>query len=72
MIRTYDGTQESVNSNEASAAAGDNTAPAAPTVLNAADVAGDNGGAIALNWTVSASGDVTEQKIYRGAGSGGA
>ncbi len=71
VIRAYDGTQESGNSNESSAAPVDNTAPAAPTVLSAADVAGDNGGAIALNWTVSASGDVTQQRIYRGTATGG-
>src|SRR3989304_1871300 len=71
VIRAFDGTQESLNSNQANAVPLDDTAPSVPTVLSAADVAGDNGGAIVLNWTVSASGDVTEQRIYRGTTNGG-
>ncbi|MBI5406211.1 MAG: putative Ig domain-containing protein, partial [Nitrospirae bacterium] len=71
VIRAYDGTQESGNSNQASAVPIDNTAPGAPTTLLAADVAGDNGGAIVLNWTLSASSDVTQQRLYRGIVSGG-
>ncbi|MCC7201352.1 MAG: fibronectin type III domain-containing protein, partial [Nitrospirae bacterium] len=71
VIRTYDGTQESGNSNQGSAAPVDNTAPNAPAALSAADVAGDNGGAIVLNWTVSTSTDVTQQRIYRGSTAGG-
>src|SRR3990172_7166983 len=70
-VRAFGGGQESGNSNEANAAPLDNTAPVAPTSLAAADVAGDNGGAIVLNWTVSISTDVTQQRIYRGTTPGG-
>ena len=55
VVRAYDGTQESVNSNQGSATPSDNTAPNAPAGLGAADVAGDNGGAVVLNWTVAAA-----------------
>ncbi|HET8759978.1 MAG TPA: fibronectin type III domain-containing protein, partial [Nitrospiria bacterium] len=59
VLRAFDGTQESADSNQASAVPLDNTAAAAPTGLSAADVAGDNGGALALSWTPSVSTDVT-------------
>lgn len=73
VIRSYHGGDalESANSNESSATAIDNIAPSAPTGLSAADVASDQGGVIRLNWTVSTSGDVTQQRIYRGTQSGG-
>ena len=72
VVRAYDGTNESANSNESSAIPSDNTtAPVAPTGLSAADVAGDNGKALALTWTVSVSTNVTQQRIYRGTSSGG-
>jgi hypothetical protein len=45
--------------------------PAAPTALSATDVAGDNGGAIALTWTPSPSTAVTSQRVYRSTTSGG-
>jgi len=45
--------------------------PVAPTGLTVADVAGDQGGALQLSWTVSASTDITQQRIYRGTSSGG-
>ena len=71
VVRAFDGTSESGDSNEASATSVDNLPPAAPTVLTAVDSPGDEGGAIDLSWSPSASGDVTEQRIYRGAGPGG-
>src|SRR3989337_2255737 len=71
VIRAFGGGQESGNSNEANAAPSDVIAPNAQTGLSAADVAGDNGWAIALNWTVSSSGDVTQQRLYRGTTLGG-
>jgi fibronectin type 3 domain-containing protein len=45
--------------------------PMAPTGFNAADVPGDNGGAISLTWTPSVSGDVAQQRVYRATLSGG-
>jgi len=42
-----------------------NAAPAAPSGLAAADIAGDAGNRIKLTWAVSASSGVTEQRIYR-------
>ena len=71
VARAFDGTSESGNSNEASATAVDNLPPAAPTGLTAVDSPGDEGGAIDLSWSPSASGDVTEQRIYRGTTMGG-
>ena len=71
VVRAWDGVSESANSNEASVAPVDNTAPAVPTFLSASDVAGDGGGAINLSWTPSASGDVTQQRIYRSTITGG-
>ncbi|MEW6684379.1 MAG: fibronectin type III domain-containing protein [Nitrospirota bacterium] len=71
VVRAFDGTQESADSTEASAAPVDNTALAAPTALSAADVTGDNGGALALNWTPSTSTDVTAQRVYRSTTAGG-
>lgn len=70
VIRSYDGTQESANSTQSSAAPVDNIAPNAPTSLNAVDTPADSGGSITLTWTVSNSGDVTQQRIYRSTSSG--
>src|SRR3990170_1226011 len=71
VIRAFGGGQESGNSNEANMAPADNIAPNAQTGLSAADVAGDNGGAIVLNLTLSASTDVAQQRLYRGTTLGG-
>src|SRR3989304_5267564 len=71
VVRAFGGGQESGNSNEANAVPADNIVPNAQTGLSAADVAGDNGGAIVLNWTAAASGDVTQQRLYRGTTLGG-
>jgi RHS repeat-associated protein len=71
VVRAFNGTSESANSNQAGAAAIDNTAPLAPTQLTAADNPRDQGGKINLSWTVSTSTDVTHQRIYRATGSGG-
>ncbi|MDH5527574.1 MAG: hypothetical protein OEY97_09740 [Nitrospirota bacterium] len=71
VVRAFDGTSESVNSLEASAASADNLAPVAPTALSAADVGADNGGAIALAWAPSVSTDVIEQRVLRGTATGG-
>ncbi|MDH4228775.1 MAG: hypothetical protein OEW11_03395, partial [Nitrospirota bacterium] len=65
IIRAFDGTQESVNSAEVTATAINNV-PAAPTLVTAIDTPADNGGSITLNWTVSVSAGVTQQRIYRG------
>lgn len=62
--------QESINSNEASAAPA-NSPPLAPTQLTAVDNPGDQGGAIKLSWAISTSPDVTEQRLYRATASGG-
>jgi hypothetical protein len=70
VVRAYDGTRESANSSEANAVPIDNSI-VPPTGLTAADVAGDNGGAIRLSWTPSVSLDVTEQRVYRATVSGG-
>ncbi len=71
IARSYDGTQSSANSNEASAAPVDNLAPAPPTSLSAVDNPADNGGAIRLTWTPSVSPDVTAQRVYRATTAGG-
>ncbi|MBI3608871.1 MAG: hypothetical protein HY207_12965 [Nitrospirae bacterium] len=71
VIRAFDGTQESANSTQASAAPVDNTAPAAPTGVSAVDRPADQGGAINLAWTVSTATDVTQQRVYRSTTSGG-
>ncbi|MGH7273878.1 MAG: fibronectin type III domain-containing protein, partial [Nitrospiria bacterium] len=71
VLRANDGDQESLNSNEASAIPLDNDAPLPPTNLTAVDTPNDDGGSITLNWTPSASTDVTEQRIYRSTTSGG-
>lgn len=44
--------------------------PAAPTVLAAVDHPADNGGAIDLTWTPSATAGVTQQRLYRSTTSG--
>ena len=66
IVRAFNGSQESADSNEASAAAVDNIVPAAPTTLGA--MPGD--AEVYLNWTASTSGDVTAQRIYRSTTSG--
>ena len=66
VVRAFDGTNESVDSNEASAAPVDNLPPQPPPVLGAADQPSDQGGAIVLLWAPSISTDVTEQRLYRG------
>jgi hypothetical protein len=48
----------------------DTTPPDAPAGLTTADRPNDAGGAIDLTWTPSSSGDVTEQRLYRGTSSG--
>ena len=70
VVRAFDGTSESSDSNEASATPTDNLTPAAPTGLTAVDSPNDDGGAIDLSWTPSTSGDVTGQRLYRGNSSG--
>jgi len=71
VVRAWNGTQLSVDLNEASAAPVDNLVPAAPSGLTAADTAPDSGGSITLGWTPSASLDVVEQRVYRGTSPGG-
>src|SRR3990172_2182845 len=71
VIRAYDGLNESLSSNVASAIPLDNDAPLPPTDLTAVDTPNDDGGSITLNWTPSASPDVIEQRIYRSTTSGG-
>jgi fibronectin type 3 domain-containing protein len=71
VVRAFDGTQESADSNEASAVPVDNLAPAAPTGLAATDAPADSGGAITLAWTPSTSTDVTQQHVYRSLTAGG-
>ena len=66
VVRAFDGTTESSDSDEASAAPVDDLAPLPPTGFTADDRASDEGGAIELGWAPSASGDVTEQRLYRG------
>ncbi|MGH7274918.1 MAG: putative Ig domain-containing protein, partial [Nitrospiria bacterium] len=48
-----------------------NPPPAPAANLSAVDTPNDQGGSITLNWVVSSSGDVAEQRIYRGTTSGG-
>lgn len=71
VVRAFNGTLESGNSNESSTAPIDNLAPNALTSVTAADHPADQGGAIDLSWTVSTSTDVTEQRIYRATSSNG-
>ena len=71
VVRAFDGTQESPNSNEASATPIDNLAPAAPTALVAVDRPADQGFALDLTWAGSTSSDVTQQRIYRSTTAGG-
>ncbi|MBI5136903.1 MAG: hypothetical protein HZA24_06140 [Nitrospirae bacterium] len=70
VVRAFDGENQSPASGAATAAPLDNVPPAAPTALAAADTPGDNGTAIDLSWTPSASADVTAQRVYRGTQSG--
>ncbi len=65
VIRAYNG-QESADSNEDSAVAIDNIAPTAPASLGATPANGE----VYLSWSVSSSGDVTSQRIYRSTTSG--
>src|SRR5574341_2440328 len=71
VIRAFDGTQESPDSNQVSAAPVDNLAPAAPTTLSAVDTPADQGFALNLSWTVSVGTDVTQQRVYRSTTAGG-
>jgi len=71
VIRAFDGTQESADSNEASAAPVDNLVPVAPTGLTVVDTPGDSGGALDLAWTPSTAPDVSEQRVYRSLTVGG-
>ena len=68
VVRAFDGTSESADSDEASAQPVDNFVP---TGLAAIDSPDDQGGAIDLTWTPSTSTDVTEQRLYRSTTSGG-
>ncbi|MFQ6098376.1 MAG: hypothetical protein ACE5O2_11685, partial [Armatimonadota bacterium] len=71
IVRAYDGTQESSDSNEDCATAADDIAPGAPQNLRAGDMtraAGDR--RVALKWDRSAddgqgADDVTEYHVYR-------
>ena len=66
VVRAFDGTNESGNSNEAFATPINNIgAPAAPTNLTALDTPADQGGSIDLTWTVSTSTGVVEQRLLR-------
>ena len=47
-----------------------NAAPSSPSGLTAADVAGDKGNQVRLDWAVSVSSAVTAQRVYRDAGEG--
>ena len=71
VVRAFDDTSESADSNEASAVPIDNVAPQPPTALTAVDRPNDQGGVIELAWTRSTSTDVTEQRQYRATTSGG-
>ncbi len=66
IIRAFNGSLESVNSNQTSATALDNIAASSPGGLSA--TAGDS--EVPLSWTVSSSNDVTQQRIYRSTTSG--
>lgn len=48
-----------------------NSGPAAPTGLDSQDVAGDEGKAINLTWTLSTSQNIVQQAIYRGVAAAG-
>ena len=64
VVTAFDGTSESASSTEATAVPLDDQ-PAVPTSLTATDRPNDQGGTVDLAWTPSASGDVTEQRLYR-------
>jgi CSLREA domain-containing protein len=65
VVRVFDGTQESANSNESNATPA-NVTPVAPTSLSATAVSGQ----VNLSWAPSATSGVTEQRIYRSTTSG--
>ncbi len=67
VIRAYDGGQESIDSNQASAAPIDNLTPAAPTGLAA--TAGD--GQVVLNFDGNGESDLAGYNVYRSQTSGG-
>ena len=71
VVRAFDGTQESDNSDETSAMAIDNVVPTPPASLIATDVPNDDGAALSLSWAPSASDDIVEQRLYRSLVSGG-
>jgi fibronectin type 3 domain-containing protein len=71
VVRAFNGTRESADSNQASAAPIDNLAPLAPTALAVVDTPSDQGGSIDLTWTPSTSADVIQQRVYRSTTAGG-
>ncbi len=71
VVRAYNGTFESANSNQASAIPVSNQPPNPPTGLTAVDRPSDGGGAINLSWTVSPTAGVTEQRVYRATATSG-
>jgi len=64
VVRAFDGNQESVNSNEASAMSLDNIIPTSPFAMIVTDT-------LPLSWTPSTSKDIVEQRVHRGLTSGG-
>ena len=71
VVRAFDGTAESGDSNEDSAVPADNTAPQPPTNLTALDRPTDQGGAVIIAWVLSTSTDVTQQHLFRATSPGG-
>jgi fibronectin type 3 domain-containing protein len=71
VIRAFDGTNESVNSNEAQATPIDNIAPAAPTGVAVADRPADQGDALIVSWTANTEPDLGGYAVYRSGTSGG-
>jgi len=71
MVRAYDATQESADSDVANAIAADNIRPGAPANLKAVDTPDDSGGSITLSWSLSAHDavDVKEYRLRRGVSS---
>ncbi|MEK7766595.1 MAG: fibronectin type III domain-containing protein, partial [bacterium] len=61
---------ESAGGTEAFAAPADNLAPAAPTGLGVADVAGDQGGVLNVSWTANSESDLKDYRVRRSTGTG--